>query len=141
MTPVEIRVMTREDYDAVYALWQATEGMGLSEADSRESISAYLERNSGMSFVAMSGDRLVGAVICGHDGRRGAISHLAVDPAFRRQGVGARLAAACEAALARANIDRCHIHVFADNENALRFWKALGWFERPELVLMSKDIR
>lgn len=141
MMPFEIRAMSRFDYDAVYALWQATEGMGLSAADSREVICAYLERNPEMSFVAAAGDRLVGAVICGHDGRRGAISHLAVDPAFRGQGIGARLVAACEEALARAHIERCHIHVYANNENALQFWTALGWFERPELVLMSKDIR
>ena len=139
--PIEIREMVQADYEAVYALWQATEGMGLSSADSRDVISAYLERNPGMCFVATADDRLVGAVICGHDGRRGMISHLAVSTDNRGQGIGGRLVEACEAALAQAGIERCHIFVFASNEYARQFWKARGWFERPELVMMSKDMR
>ena len=138
---IEIREMTSADYDRVYTLWQSTEGVGLSSADSRDVICAYLQRNPGLCFVAAAGDRLVGAVICGHDGRRGTISHLAVDPGFRQQGIGSRLTAACEAGLAQAGIERCHIYVFAANQNARQFWKARGWFERPELVLMSKDMR
>ena len=67
---MHIREMTIQDYDAVIALWQSVIGMGLSDSDSREGIGRYLARNPGMSFAAWDGDLLVGAVLCGHDGRR-----------------------------------------------------------------------
>ena len=47
--------MTIQDYDAVLALWQSVDGMGLSDADSREGIGRYLARNPGMSFTAWKG--------------------------------------------------------------------------------------
>ena len=93
-----LRVMTPADYDAVIALWRGCEGIGLTESDTRPAIAAYLARNPDMSFVAEAGGRLVGAVLGGHDGRRGYLHHLAVDPAWRRRGLGRELT---DAVLAR----------------------------------------
>lgn len=137
---ITIRPMTIEDYDAVIALWQSTPGVGLSRADSREAIAAYLERNPGLSFVACDGDQLVGAVLSGHDGRRGFIHHLAVKPSHRRAGVGRQLAEHCTRGLQAAGIDKVHLFVFHQNETGQAFWKQTGWYERPELVVMSKDL-
>jgi len=94
--PVEIREMHIEDYEAVMALWKASEGIGLSSADSQPAIAGYLERNPGTSCCAWETTnpdrpRLIGAVLCGHDGRRGYLHHLAVDRACRRQGIGKAL--------------------------------------------------
>jgi N-acetylglutamate synthase len=139
-TTISIAPMTPADYDAVYALWKAMPGIGLSTADSREAISRYLERNPGMSFVARDGSKLVGAVLCGHDGRRGYLHHLAVDPDYRRQGIGQRLVDACLQALKATGINKCHIFVYGDNVSGQAFWEAISWRERPELVLMSRDI-
>ena len=63
--------MTVLDYPDVFALWQNSKGIGLSGADTLEAISTYLARNPGHSFVARHQAQLVGAVLCGHDGRRG----------------------------------------------------------------------
>ena len=63
-------------YEEVIFLWNQCDGIGLSDADSRGSIKAYLERNPGMSFVASENGNIVGAILCGHDGRRGYIHHL-----------------------------------------------------------------
>lgn len=139
-TTISIAPMTPTDYDAVYALWKAMPGIGLSTADNREAISRYLERNPGMSFVARDGSKLVGAVLCGHDGRRGYLHHLAVDPDYRRQGIGQRLVDACLQALKATGINKCHIFVYGDNVSGQAFWEAISWRERPELVLMSRDI-
>ncbi|MBN2004426.1 MAG: GNAT family N-acetyltransferase, partial [Anaerolineae bacterium] len=92
---LHFRTLTLSDYNAVLALWQSSEGVGLSDADSREAIGRYLARNPGLSFTAWDGDELTGAVLCGHDGRRGYVHHLAVKPAHRRQGLGKALAARC----------------------------------------------
>jgi ribosomal protein S18 acetylase RimI-like enzyme len=76
--------MILEDYAEVLALWQASEGIGLSAADSREGIARFLERNPGLAFVARDETGLAGAVMVGNDGRRGYLYHLAVSPRCRR---------------------------------------------------------
>jgi ribosomal protein S18 acetylase RimI-like enzyme len=133
-----IQEMTIDDYEEVLALWQASEGVGLSNADSEESIARYLDRNPGLSFVAREGQHLVGAVLCGHDGRRGYIHHLAIRKSHHRQGVGRALVSRCLSALRRARIAKCHIFVFADNHDTIAFWKSIGWTQRVELVMMSQ---
>ncbi|MEJ2749773.1 MAG: GNAT family N-acetyltransferase [Anaerolineae bacterium] len=138
MTHSLVRPMTIEDYPRVLAVWQASEGVGLSSADSRESITGYLARNPGHSFVAEVDGALVGAVLCGHDGRRGYIHHLAVHPDYRRRGIGRELTAHCLAALREAGIQKCHLFVFGENGNGRQFWQDIGWTERGELVLMSR---
>jgi putative acetyltransferase len=137
---VAIREMRITDYDEAIALWQATEGVGLSTADSREAITRYLARNPGMSFVARQEGLLVGAVLCGHDGRRGYLHHLAVQAGCRGQGLGKALVERCLSALAAEGIDKCHLFVYKTNEGGRAFWRKTGWFDRDTLVLMSKDI-
>jgi ribosomal protein S18 acetylase RimI-like enzyme len=137
----DIRVMTIDDYDQVIALWQGTAGVGLDDVDGRPAIEGYLRRNEGMSFVAAEGGRIVGAVLCGTDGRRGYLHHLAVAAECRRRGVGAALVERCLAALAERGIVKCHIFAFAANVAARNFWARRGWKLREDLVVMSKDTR
>lgn len=138
---MNISAMTLSDYDDCLALWQATEGMGLSAADSCEAIGRYLARNPGMSFVARDEDgRLVGTVLCGHDGRRGYLHHLAVRADCRNQGLGRALVQRGMHALQQEGIDKCHLMVFEQNAQGRAFWQRTGWYERHELVLMSKNI-
>src|SRR5512140_2326304 len=106
-----VRLMTIEDYDQVIALWQASEGVGLDDVDGRVAIEAYLGRNDGMSFVAVEAGRIVGAVLCGTDGRRGYLHHLAVAAECKGQGIGGALAERCLAGLAERGIVKCHIFV------------------------------
>jgi ribosomal protein S18 acetylase RimI-like enzyme len=140
-SPFSLREMTLADYGQVLALWQAAEGVGLSDADSRPSIASYLERNPGLSFVALTeeGD-LIAAVLCGHDGRRGFIHHLAVAAAWRHCGVGRTLAEACLGRLREQGIQKCHLFVFGRNEPGRAFWRQIGWIEREELVVMSRSL-
>jgi len=135
---MNIREMTFSDYDAVIALWQSADGVGLSDADSREAIDCYLARNPGCGSTAWDGDDLVGAVLCGHDGRRGYVHHLTVRESHRRQGIGKALAERCLVALKAEGIDKCHLFVFANNDNAIGFWKGVGWMQRVDLVVMSR---
>lgn len=140
----EIREMTIADYDAVLALWQATEGVGLSAADSRDAIERYLVRNPGMSFVACSSEteqsEIVGAVLAGHDGRRGYLHHLAVRPAYRKQGLGQALVERSMICLRAEGIEKCHLFVFKQNEIGRTFWEHIGWTERETLLIMSRDV-
>ena len=131
---------TMADYDEVIALWQSSPGIGLSDVDRQEGIAAYLARNPGLSFVARQDDELAGAVLCGTDGRRGYLHHLAVKPQYRRQGIGETLVEHCLDGLKAQGYQKCHIFVYSGNVEGQVFWERVGWKLRTELVIMSKDI-
>lgn len=135
---IAIREMAAQDYDEAVALWRVCPGIGLSGSDTRANVARFLDANPGLSFVARDDGRLIGAVLCGHDGRRGYITHLAVDPDARGQGVGRELVERCLAELRRERIEKCHLFVFADNADARSFWRAVGWTGRGELVVFSR---
>ena len=138
-TPL-LRVMTPADYDAVFALWQASEGMGLNESDTREAIAAYLARNPGLSLVAEIEGNLAGALLCGHDGRRGYLHHLAVEPQHRRRGLGRTLVGESLERLRAHGITKCNIFLYANNAAGRTFWLREGWSPRDDLVLVQKSI-
>ncbi len=137
---ITVRKFTIRDYEQAYALWNASEGIGLSQADEKENIARYLARNPGQSFVATEDGALVGAVLSGNDGRRGFLHHLAVAPGVRRRGVGRELVKRSLAALAAQGMRKCHIFVIAANEEGKGFWRRIGWEERSTLVVMSRDV-
>lgn len=140
MKNIKIMDMRIEDYTKIKELWDKTEGIGLSNSDSEESIERYINRNSGLSLVAKSGEDVVGAVLCGHDGRRGYIHHLAIDIKYRKKGLGKKMIEECMIRLKREEIQKCHLFVFQENHNGISFWKRTGWMERNELNIMSKSI-
>ena len=138
---MQIIPMTIEDYDAVYDLWLHTPGRGLNTADdSREGIAAYLRRNPTTWFTAKEGDRLLGAILAGHDGRRGYISHTAVREDAQRQGVGTALVEAVLEALQAEGIRKVALVVFARNEKGNAFWEKLGFTGRDDLVYRNKAL-
>ena len=133
-----IRELTASDFDDVLALWESSDGVALGVSDTREQFESYLQRNPGLSLGACDGATLVGAVLCGHDGRRGYVHHLAVSPAVRRRGIGEELVNRCMAKLREAGILKCHLFVAADNQGALDFWERTGWTRRDDLEMFSK---
>ncbi len=137
---MDIEPFDLDDYERVYSLWERTEGIGLSTADSKENISRFLERNPGMSFVCRNGREIAGAVLGGHDGRRGYIHHLAVSGEFQNTGIGTRLLEACIECFERVGIAKCHVFVFGDNLPGRQFWKRRLWAERKELVIFSHEV-
>jgi putative acetyltransferase len=134
----QIVEMSAEDYDDVAELWRNTEGVGLSEGDTKDEITAYLARNPGLCLVARHGNRIVAAVLCGHDGRRGCLYHLAVATQHRRQGLGRALVESCLEKLASLGIRKCNTFLFSDNESGEAFWKKIGWKERADLKVLQK---
>ncbi len=136
-----IRPLNIADYEAVLWLWQETEGVGLNESDSRERIALFLARNPGLSRVALEGTNIVGAVLCGHDGRRGYLHHLAVAKTHRKLGLGKALVEACLTDLVQLDISKCNIFLFADNVEGEAFWQHHGWLARPDLQVMQKPLK
>jgi putative acetyltransferase len=134
--------MVTDDYAAVRLLWEATDGVGLDTSDEQEQFIVYLKRNSGLSMVAcdeaQGKDRIVGAVLCGQDGRRGDLVHLAVAIAYRRQGIGRRLVEECLARLHADGILKCNIRVYRENTEGQDFWRRLGYAIRGDLAIMQR---
>ena len=138
------RIETREfcisDYHAALQLWQRVEGLEIAEGDDRENVAGFLARNAGLSRVAVDGTAIIGVVLCGHDGRRGHVYHLAVDPDYRRCGVGKRLLDECLAGLGKAGLKRAIILVADDNPRGREFWNRSGWEEIPGAIPMGIDL-
>ncbi len=135
---VSIRSLRIADYDGVYALWKKTEGIGLSDSDRREAVGRFLKRNTDLSQVAISGGCVIAAVMCGHDGRRGYLHHLAVARKWRRRGIARTLVAACLAKLRAQGISKCNLFVFTSNRSGRSFWSSQGWNVRADLRLVQR---
>lgn len=136
-----IQTMTNAHYPALLSLWKNTPGMGLrSLDDSAEGIAAFLARNPTTCFVDVEDGRLTGAILCGHDGRRGYIYHTAVLPERRGRGIGSALVDAAVQALAAEGITRVCLNVMETNEAGKHFWLGRGWEKKDFLGFYSKSI-
>lgn len=136
-----IRPMTKNDYDEVYEMWQTTSKRALSNADSREQIERYLDRNKGMSQVAVIDGKIVGTVLAGHDGRRGFIHHMAVIPQYRRKHIGHSLANKAIEKITAEGIDKTHIFCYQNNETGQDFWSDFGFKKRDDVFVYSFENR
>ncbi len=133
-----VREFEIDDFDEAISLWRLTEGIGLGDSDTRQGIASFLERNPGTSFVAILDGRLVGAVLCGHDGRRGYLHHLAVETSCRGKGIGKALVESCLSALDERGIRKCNIFVYSRNRQAREFWQYHNWKPRTDLEVLQK---
>jgi ribosomal protein S18 acetylase RimI-like enzyme len=130
------------DYEQVYSLWSADEGIGLHDVeDSRDGIALFLQRNPDLSFVARERKRIVGAILCGHDGRRGYLQHLIVDPEYRQRGIGRSLVNKVLLELNRIGIRKCNLVVYRDNKGGQKFWEKIGWLKRYDLLSMQSETK
>ena len=128
---MEIRPMTITDYPGIYELWTSSAGMGLNNLDdSEEGVGRFLDRNPTTCFVATEESEIAGAIIAGHDGRRGYIYHTAIAERYKRQGIGHRLAESALKALSKEGINKVALLVFNRNEGAKKFWEKMGFEAR-----------
>ncbi|PTX99126.1 GNAT family N-acetyltransferase [Opitutus sp. ER46] len=135
-----MREFTLADFETATALWRVSEGVGLNEADSREGITLFLTRNPGLSVVVTAADgTLVAAVLCGHDGRRGYLHHLAVAKSHRGRGLGSAIVRDCLSRLRRAGIQKCNIFLYATNAAGREFWLHQRWTSRGDLVVLQRS--
>jgi N-acetylglutamate synthase len=140
MLDIVTREFRIEDYDGAVQLWSRVEGVEIAEGDSRSDIRRYLDRNPGLSRVAVIGRALVGVALCGHDGRRGYIYHLAVHPDHHHKSIGRKLVAECVEGLRRLGLQRALILVADDNREGHAFWLRCGWEDVPGALLMGIDL-
>lgn len=129
-----IREMKIEDYDNIYALWMSVKGFAMrSIDDSEEGVRRFLERNPHTSVVCSEDDKIVGAILCGHDGRRGCLYHVCVHRDYRRRGIGRAMVVFAMEALKREKISKVSLIAFTANDIGNAFWKKIGWTKREDL--------
>ena len=129
-----VRVMSIDDYDQVYALWTKIHGFGLrSVDDSREGIERFLQRNPTTSVVAEEEGKIGGAILCGHDGRRGCLYHVCVDEEYRMRGIGKSMVVFAMEALKKEKINKVSLIAFTKNDIGNAFWNEIGWTKRLDL--------
>lgn len=131
---MEIRTMTIEDYDGVYALWMTISGFAIrSIDDSREGVARFLHRNPTTSVVAVEDGKIVGSILCGHDGRRGCLYHVCVDKDYRMRGIGKAMVVFAMNALKAEEISKVSLIAFTVNDIGNAFWNRIGWTRRLDL--------
>ena len=131
---MNIREMKIEDYEQVFALWKTIKGFGIrSVDDSKEGIERFLKWNPGLSVVAEEKGMIVGAILCGSDGRRGCLYHVCVHKDYRRQGIGKTMVIWCMEKLKELQINKVSLIAFTKNDVGNAFWKEIGWTKREDL--------
>jgi ribosomal protein S18 acetylase RimI-like enzyme len=136
---VLIHQMQIEDYSEIYRLWRSAPGIGLSDADRYEDIHKFLKRNKELNYVCRYNNKIIGTILCGHDGRRGYIYHVTVAEKYRGRGIGQVLVNKSLEHLKKEGIDKCHLFVFADNAIGIAFWTSSGWTRREDIFVYSKS--
>lgn len=141
-----IRTMTIDDYEQIYRLWMSITGFGIrSIDDSRDGIERFLKRNPDTSVVAEYNGRIVGSILCGHDGRTGYFYHVCVHEEYRMHGIGKQMAEFAAETLKKEHINKVALIAFTDNAVGNSFWQDIGWTERfdvnyYELPLNQKNV-
>lgn len=133
MENIEIRPMVSEDYENVRKLWLSIRGFGIrSIDDSKDDIERFLKRNPTTSVVACDGERIVGSILCGNDGRQASFYHVCVKKSYRRQGIATQMVIYCMNELKKMKINKIALIAFTKNDAGNAFWKQIGWTCRPD---------
>jgi ribosomal protein S18 acetylase RimI-like enzyme len=138
---IKFRPLDPLDYAEVLALWLRCDGVEVAEGDDQESYVRYLSRNPGLSYAAVQGGAIVGAALCGHDGRRGLVYHLAVAPECRGRGVGKQILMMGLAGLRGCGIARVVIFVEKDNSRGQEFWTSRGFEHISGALPLGLDLK
>lgn len=129
-----VRTMTIDDYEGVYALWMMIKGFGIrSIDDSKAGVKRFLKRNPTTSVVAEADGKIVGSILCGHDGRRGCLYHVCVHADYRRHGIGKAMVVHAMEKLKEEQISKVSLIAFTQNDIGNAFWNTIGWTERLDL--------
>lgn len=129
-----VRTMTIGDYKGVHELWMSIKGFAIrSIDDSEEGVGRFLARNPATSVVAEEDGKIVGAILCGHDGRRGCMYHVCVHEDYRMRGIGKAMAIFAMEALKKEKISKISLIAFTENDIGNAFWRRIGWTKREDL--------
>lgn len=123
-----IERMKIDDYDEIHQLWSNTSGITLRTIDdSKEGIKRFLKRNPKNNFICRINGKIIGTILCGHDGRKGFIYHTVVNKNNRGRGIGKKLVENAIISLKEECITKIGVLVNTDNKSGSDFWESLGF--------------
>lgn len=136
---IVIRRFKMSDYDRVIELWQQGNlPLKPKGRDSREEIERQIQLSNVIFLVAESAGKVIGTVLATHDGRKGWINRLAVDPAFRGQGLGQILIREAEKELEKERIMMFAALIEEDNLPSINLFEKLGYEYHPEIKYFTR---
>lgn len=125
------------DTAALVALWERA-GLVRPWNDPHADIALARRGPHSTILVAKDGTTLAGSVMVGHDGHRGWIYYLAVEPALQGRGIGRALLTAAEDWLRARAVPKLMLLVRPDNEKVRGFYHAAGYLEEPRIVFSRR---
>lgn len=141
MNKITIRTMKPDDYGSIYKLWCSVKGLGIrSIDDSEENIVRFIKRNLTTSFVAVADEKIIGTLLCGHDGRRGCFYHVCVSENYRNKGIATKMSKAALDALKQEGINKVNLMAFKENTAGNKFWQNLDWKMREDVNLYEFNL-
>ncbi|RLA38717.1 MAG: hypothetical protein DRR42_28295 [Gammaproteobacteria bacterium] len=136
---ITVDAFSPSDYAAAATLWVEALGNGFDpEFDTAERITGYLRRNPGLSSAARVGEALIGTVLCGHDGRRGSLYHLAVHRDLRRRGVARQVVERSVGELRKIGIHSGFCFTLSENSVSQRALESVGFEYAPTVQYRYK---
>lgn len=136
---IAIRRFRVSDYDRVIELWQQGNlPLKPKGRDSREEIERQIQLRNVIFLVAESAGKVIGTVLATHDGRKGWINRLAVDPAFRGRGLGQLLVKEAEKELEKEGIMMFAALIEEDNLPSINLFEKLGYEYHPEIKYFTR---
>ncbi|MCI2424850.1 GNAT family N-acetyltransferase [Candidatus Acetothermia bacterium] len=136
---IKIRRLTRDDYEALCALWKEA-GLPFKPngRDQQEKIAQQIESPCSIFLAAEQEGEFVGVILGTHDSRKGWINRLAVSPRYQQQGIATRLVSAVEEQLREQGIEIIAVLIEDWNKISLRLFERLGYMRHDDIVYYTK---
>jgi ribosomal protein S18 acetylase RimI-like enzyme len=136
---MKLRRLTVADYPELVKLWRRA-GLPYKPRgrDSRSHISREMSANPDLFIGVFDRELLAGAIFASHDGRKGWLNRVAVDPDYRRQGLARRLTLAGERALRGRGIRIFGLLIHSYNRASLKLAQAMGYRQHRDILYLSK---
>ncbi|WP_159811431.1 GNAT family acetyltransferase [Pseudomonas sp. 18058] len=123
---------------AVIALWETVFGYETAHNTPSLAIDKKLAVADELFFVALRDEEVIGTVMGGYDGHRGWLYSVAVHPAHRREGLGAKLVRHAEDALIARGCMKINLQIISANASVAAFYEALGYSIEPRISMGKK---
>jgi ribosomal protein S18 acetylase RimI-like enzyme len=123
---------------AVIALWETVFGYETAHNTPSLAIDKKLAVADELFFVAVRDEEVIGTVMGGYDGHRGWLYSVAVHPAHRREGLGAKLVRHAEDALIARGCMKINLQIVSANASVAAFYEALGYSIEPRISMGKK---
>ncbi len=131
--PLAITPIDDADVADVAALWQ-TCGLTRPWNDPTADIALARRGSNAAVLIGRDGGSIAATVLVGHDGHRGWVYYLAVDPDHRQKGYGRVMMDAAERWLRECGIEKLQLMVRPDNKSVKSFYQSLGYSEQERVI-------